>query len=114
MNIESIKGEKWQRFRDTKYFVSNFGRIIDSTTGNKISYYMHKSNADKVYWRCSINRKRFFVHNIVAEVFLDKPDYPCVVNHIDYNTLNPNLNNLEYITQKENIIHAKTKIRIQA
>lgn len=50
--------------------------------------------------------KRLGLHRILAETFLEKPLNAEVVNHKDGNTLNYDLNNLEWITQSENKKHA--------
>lgn len=50
--------------------------------------------------------KRLGLHRLLAETFLEKPLNAEVVNHKDGNTLNYDLNNLEWITQSENKIHA--------
>ena len=50
-------------------------------------------------------RKIKKIHQLVAESFLGhKPDgtLKLVVNHIDFNPLNNNVNNLEVVTQREN------------
>lgn len=51
------------------------------------------------------NTKR--VHRLVLEAFKPKDkDDNRVCNHIDGDKLNNNLNNLEWVTQSENILHA--------
>lgn len=46
------------------------------------------------------------VHRLVAETFLgDRPD-GMEINHKDGNKLNNNVSNLEYISHKDNVIHA--------
>lgn len=50
--------------------------------------------------------KRFFVHRLVALEFLDKVEGKEVVNHIDGNKENNDFNNLEWVTQSENVKHA--------
>lgn len=42
------------------------------------------------------------VHRLVADLFLPNPDNCTIVNHIDENRLNCNVNNLEWVTSKQN------------
>lgn len=57
-------------------------------------------------------RKDFRVHILVAKAFIPNPDNKPYVNHIDNNPSNPNLSNLEWCTQQENIQHAAKQGRI--
>lgn len=50
------------------------------------------------------------VHRLVAETFLEKPEGKTEINHKDGNKLNNNINNLEWVTQRENLIHANDVI----
>lgn len=49
--------------------------------------------------------KTVYSHKLVATHFLKKIS-GCVVNHKDGNKLNNHVSNLEWITQRENLIHA--------
>lgn len=49
---------------------------------------------------------RHSVHRLLAQTFIPNPDNKPQVNHIDGNRLNNALDNLEWVTQSENQLHA--------
>lgn len=115
--------EKWKDIPNYEglYQISNLGNILNvkrnkikKQTINKEGYYyvMLSKKGKKTY---------FLVHRLVAQVFLDKSKYKCVnkddnvilvVNHKDENKLNNNLNNLEWCTNKYNVIYSNKKNKI--
>lgn len=57
--------------------------------------------------------KKYFIHQLVCMTFLNHTvnKYEKVVNHIDNNRLNNNVDNLEIVSQRENTIHSKDKLK---
>lgn len=102
-----------------EYQVSNTGKVKKKGhigyRGHVIEDHILKAHENSNgYLRISINGKRYFIHRLVAEMFIEnKYDKPCV-NHIDNNPLNNNIDNLEWCTHKENMEHAQRQGRMKA
>ena len=95
---EDLKGRKpgcWQ--------VSSEGRCRDSR--GRISHGCLKSSG---YREASIFGGTFKVHRLVAHAFLGPPPSEAAgqVNHIDGNSSNNRIDNLEWVSQSENIHHS--------
>ena len=58
------------------------------------------------YMQVKVSGKQIYVHRLVAQAFIPNPDNKPQVNHKDGNKANNNVNNLEWVTNKENISHA--------
>jgi hypothetical protein len=57
-------------------------------------------------------RKTYGIHRLVAMAFLPSSDQSFEVNHKDHNPLNNNVENLEWISHKDNVAHSwKNPIR---
>ena len=54
------------------------------------------------YLRVSINKHRYFVHNLIYIMFLGDIPNGFIVDHIDINRLNNALDNLRIITKQQN------------
>lgn len=97
----------WKEYPKNKnYLVSNTG-LIKSKRYDKVL--TPKDNWDG-YKRIQIWDKgkcsMVGYHRVVAETFVDNPNSYNIVNHIDGDKSNNHPDNLEWVTQKQNIHHA--------
>lgn len=94
------------------YQVSNLGRI--KSISRKSSNNMVTKEKIKKTWVTNIGyeyvnlckdggNKSYGVHILVLSAFVDKPNDKYEVDHIDRNKLNNNLENLRWVTHKENM-----------
>ena len=74
-----------------------------SSTPKKLTPYVDRIG----YMRLVLNTtEKWYIHRLVATVFIDNPDkLPCI-NHIDGNKQNNHYTNLEWCTHAENSKHA--------
>ena len=93
------------------YQVSNTGKVrnikdlrILSQQLNKNGYYTVSLSKDLQSYTC-------LVHRLVAIAFLPNPNGLPIVNHKDENTINPNLNNLEWCTYEYNVNYGTARER---
>jgi len=64
------------------------------------------------YLTVNINGKILLIHRLVGKAFIPNPENKCCINHIDNNGENNNVNNLEWVTHSENMIHAQKQGRL--
>lgn len=99
-----LSQEEWRTFRNTKYMVSNLGRVKNSKT-QKIMKGKITDSGYREYCLTFDNKKRsLFGHRLVWEVWADRPKN--VINHINGNKLDNRIINLEDVTNKENTLKA--------
>lgn len=97
--IDEIENEVWKPiggFEDI-YYVSNKGRVKNIIVNKLMSVFKVGD-----YLKVSLKAKAYFVHKLVAEAFIPNFDNKPHVDHIDTNTLNNNVENLRWVTIKEN------------
>lgn len=112
--------EIWKEIKDyPNYQVSNLGRV------KTLKYYsnIHKKYYDRElilkekdnkygYKFISLGcgkrgeRKNIAIHRLVAQAFIPNPNNYKEVNHIDGNKSNNKVNNLEWCTRQENVLHS--------
>lgn len=87
------------------YQISNTG-LIRNSKGKIMKTNYEKHGYERLTLNCKGHSKTFKIHQLVANAFLEKPDWAEVVNHKDGNKKNNNLDNLEWTTYSENNSHA--------
>lgn len=86
---------------ETCYSVDENGRVRNDTTGKFLKgCILHSYHYIAIRWKGK--QKNISAHRLVAEAFLPNPDNLPYVHHIDGDRLNNNVNNLQWVSIKEN------------
>lgn len=99
--------EEWKDIQGYEglYQVSNLGNVKSKRR------LLQPTITKRGYCRVGLSKegkmKYYLVHKLVAESFIGKRDMP--IDHIDCNKTNNRLENLEYVTTRENCIRAWEK-----
>jgi hypothetical protein len=73
-------------------------KILKYTLSNKGYYQIQLTKNSKYYQKT--------IHRLVAEAFIENPENKEQINHIDADKTNNKIENLEWVTRKENMKHA--------
>lgn len=95
----------FKQYKNTPYDIYDDGRCF-SHLSNK--FLTPKMSVTYPTYNLTINgkKKQVKIHRMVAETFLIQDNDKIIVNHIDGDTHNYHLSNLEWVTEKENSLHA--------
>lgn len=110
MEIEEL----WKEVPGYKYIeVSTLGRVKKLAHGRRVVDTIQSQFAKDRdgYCRCSVikddgNPTQRCVHQLVALTFIDNPLHKPHINHIDGNRTNNRVDNLEWVTPRENVLHS--------
>lgn len=106
MDIELIFLPGKAAYDHPSYIVYPNGDIYSSITRNFINPVVVGTGYKVLSLYNSGKRTRFYHHILVAKTFIPNPLNLPVVNHIDKNRANNSIENLEWVTYKENSKHA--------
>ncbi|MHB9331808.1 HNH endonuclease [Phytobacter ursingii] len=90
--------EIWKKTKYVNIEASNYGRVKNVQTGKIIG-----AIGNHGYYKTTIYGNYVLIHRLVAQTWIPNPNNLPVVNHIDENTLNNDISNLEWSTQSNNI-----------
>lgn len=103
-NIKDLDGEEWREISGTsgKYFISNMGRTKSYCSYN--AKILQPIDNGKNYNRVSINGKKVLIHKLVMQAFNYNmiPPKGYDIDHINNNSKDNRLVNLQYLTSKAN------------
>ena len=111
--------ETWVEIEDfPNYEVSDFGNVRNSNTGRKLKPKpIVKSNGNYTCYDVVLyNKTRSLgfhhkIHRLVAKAFIPNPYNKPDVDHIDGDTSNNEVTNLQWATKSENLLNKNNKIR---
>lgn len=99
--------EQWKIVQGFEnYLVSTLGNVKTINGRFKKVVYDNKNSYGYVELWKNNKGKKFRIHRLVAETFIPNYDNKEQVNHIDGNKTNNCVDNLEWVTPKENVTHA--------
>lgn len=101
---EDLEGEIWKQLDEHGYIrISNMGRVYTHLFGKR---YGHKT--DTGYMTVRIDDKKELIHRLVCATFHgEAPLGKDYVNHKNGDKSDNRAENLEWVSQRENVIHAR-------
>lgn len=89
------------------YMIGDCGTVISTKRGKKLVMTLKETTDGYLTIGIRTNNKKYYksVHRLVAVEFIENPQNKEQVNHKDGNRKNNSVENLEWVTLKENIQH---------
>lgn len=100
-----VLDEHWRQYKNSNYWISDTGDCYNKQTQCLLS----PIKSGNYYKYCfSINGKKSsaLIHKLVYSLFKNDYDEQKQINHIDGNKQNNSLQNLELVTNQQNVLHS--------
>lgn len=91
---------------DSKLFVNREGQVYSTFSGIILKPHLNQKGYQRLTVTINGIKKSPTIHQLVALAFIPNPDNKPQVNHKDGNKLNNHVDNLEWVTNEENRLHA--------
>jgi hypothetical protein len=98
--------EHWKPFCHGYYEISNKGRVYSVRRDIILSPGLSERGYALIITCVNYKRRTCYIHRLVARKFISKRPNGMEINHQDLNKDNNRVDNLEYISSKENHAHA--------
>ena len=120
-NFVDLQGEFWENILgfERLYMISNFGRVkslkrkyTDSIGITKnvrekyLTIFINSSGYPSCFLTKNKKTKGFSIHRLVAQAFIPNPENKPQVNHINGIRTDYTIENLEWCTARENVVHS--------
>lgn len=112
--VENLEGEIWRYIMSEElgfypYMISNKGRIKSLKNNKTRKEKLLNQGTTKLGYKTVVlcrkgeKPRSFYVHRLVASMFIKNPDNLPQINHIDENKTNNTIENLEFCSVQHNI-----------
>lgn len=109
MKGEITMNEQWKQFGQSakrKYYISPQGNVKSVCIATGIERPIKLLTDKDGYHYMIVKKKAYRVNRLVAQAYIPNVNNKPFVNHIDLNRINNNVDNLEWVTHRENIQHS--------